>query len=202
MTELKYVGPKPIISHTGIEFDNNKEDKYVYLNIVVQLLKALDHEYFENKTYTYNASTKRLTPEELMLELKRYCPNIEALIKKENHCVEDEIQHNIQRAKENEILSKESKQTLQNNIKIMHDYLVQRSINKTVYYCAVDALAKLLKKDHINYVVVPMFQKFLHVLHSVQGSLQREKFPIDTALDIFEKDGKLFGKLQVVNIVK
>ncbi|MDQ7061959.1 MAG: hypothetical protein Q9M43_12925 [Sulfurimonas sp.] len=46
---LKYVGPKPIISHTGIEFDNNKEDKFAYLNIVIQLLKALNHEYFEDK---------------------------------------------------------------------------------------------------------------------------------------------------------
>jgi len=34
---LKYVGPKPLISHTGIEFDKNKEDKYVYLPIVAKL---------------------------------------------------------------------------------------------------------------------------------------------------------------------
>jgi len=59
--ELKYVGPKPIISHTGIEFDNNKEDKFAYLNIVIQLLKALDHDYFEDKTYVYQADTARVT---------------------------------------------------------------------------------------------------------------------------------------------
>lgn len=34
---LKYVGPKPHILHTGIDFDNNKEDKYIYLPIVVEL---------------------------------------------------------------------------------------------------------------------------------------------------------------------
>ena len=197
--ELKYVGPKPIISHTGIEFDNNKEDKYAYLNIVLQLLKALDHDYFDDKTYIYQSDTNRYADSELERELKRYCPDIEKLINKENHDVEDEIKHNLQRARESDTLDEESKTVLKNNIKIMHSYLVQRSINKSVYYCAIDALAELLKKDHIDYIIVPMFQKYAHVLHSVQGALKQQKLPIDTKLDIYQEDGKLLVKLQVIN---
>lgn len=197
--ELKYVGPKPIISHTGIVFDNNKEDKYAYLNIVVQLLKALDHDYFEDKRYNYDADTRRLTQNELTDELKKYCPNINSLMEKQSHDIEEEIEHNIQRAHDNSILDKESKEVLENNIKIMHDYLVQRSINKSVYYCAIEALAEVLKKDNIDYVVVPMFQTFTHVLHSVQGSLKRQKSPIDTKIDIYQEDNKLLVKLQVIN---
>jgi hypothetical protein len=198
--ELKYVGPKPIISHTGIEFDNNKEDKFAYLNIVLQLLKALDHDYFDDKTYTYQADTRRHSNDELERELRKYCPDIDKLINKENHNIEDEIKHNLQRARESYTLDEESKTVLKNNIKIMHDYLVQRSINKSVYYCAIDALAELLKKDHIDHIIVPMFQKYAHVLHSVQGSLRKQKFPIDTKLDIYQEDGKLLAKLQVINI--
>lgn len=197
--KLKYVGPKPIISHTGIEFDNNKEDKYVYLNIVVQLLKALNHDYFEDKTYIYNVDSRRVRDDELMRELKVFCPNIDSLMEKENHKIEDEINHNIQRANENCILNAENKEILENNIKIMHDYLVQRSINKSVYYCAIEALAELLKKDHIDHIIVPMFQTYEHVLRSVQGSLLRQKFPIDTKLEIFQKNGSLLVKLQVIN---
>jgi len=197
--ELKYVGPKPIISHTGIEFDNNKEDKYAYLNILVQLLKALNHDYFEDKTYTYNADTDRLSDSELLRELTKYCPNIEYLMEQKNHDVEDEIQHNLNRAKESYTLTDEDKKILQNNINIMHDYLIQRSINKSVYYCAVDYLAQLLKEDHISYVVAPMFQSFAHVLHSVQGVLLNNKAPVDTKLEIYQKDGKLLVKLQVLN---
>jgi len=197
--KLKYVGPKPIISHTGIEFDNNKEDKYVFLNIAVQLLKALDHDYFEDKTYTYEASTQRLSPDELYEELKKLCPNISSLMEKENHNVEDEINHNLQRVQENSVLNEENKTILQNNINIMHDYIVQRSINKSVYYCVIDLLAELLKRDHIDHVIAPMFQKFAHVFHSIQGSLRKQKFPIDTALDVYEKDGELLVKLQVIN---
>ncbi len=196
---LKYVGPKPIISHTGIEFDNNKEDKFAYLNIVVQLLKAIDHDYFEDKIYTYHTDASRLTSDQLLNDLKKYCPNIGQLMEKENHHIEEEIEHEITRARENAILTDEDKEVLEKNIEIMHDYLIQRSINKAIYYCAVDALALVLKKDNIDHVVVPMFQKFFHVLHSVQGSLQRQKIPMDTKLEIFQKDGKLLAQLQVKN---
>jgi len=45
-----------------------------------------------------------------------------------------------------------------------------------------------------------MFQKFAHVLHSVQGVLLRQKFPIDTKLDMYLENGKLLAKLKVINI--
>ncbi len=197
--ELKYVGPKPIISHTGIEFDNNKEDKFAYLNIVVQLLKALSHDYFEDNTYSYNADTGRLSNDELLRELTKFCPNIDTLMKKENHNIEDEINHNLERATESETLQDDDKETLQNNINIMHDYIVQRSINKSIYYCTINALAELLKHDHISYIIAPMFQKFAHVLHSVQGVLLKDTISIDTKLEIYQKNGKLLVKLQVLN---
>jgi len=198
--ELKYVGPKPIISHTGIEFDNNKEDKYAYLNIVVQLLKALDHDYFEDKTYIYNTQTTRISNDMLMKELSVYCEDLNAIIEKERKIIEKEVYHDIQRAKENSVLNDENKEVLVNNIKIMHEYLVQRAINKSVYYCAIDKLAELLKKDHIDHIIVPMYQTYEHVLRSVQGSLLKQKFPIDTKIEIYKDGDKLLVKLQVINI--
>lgn len=196
--ELKYVGPKPIISYAGIEFDNNKEDKFAYLNIAVQLTKALNHDYFEDKIYTYQTDTKRLEKHELMDELKKICPNLSTLMERGSHLIEEDIEHDIKRAQENSVLDKESKEILQNNINIMHDYLVQRSVNKRVYYCVIDHLAELLKKDHINYVVAPMYQNFAHVFHSIQGSLKRQKFPIDTKIEILKENENLVVKLKVL----
>ncbi len=199
--QLKYVGPKPLISHTGIDFDNNKDDKYAYLNIAVQLLKALDHDYFEEKTYTYNADTKRLSETELLSELQNYCDDLDKIMEETASHEEQEVLHQLHRADENETLSSEDKEVLKNNINLMKNYLIQREVNRAVYYCIVGKIAEVVKKDHIDYIVVPMFQKFAHVLHSVQGVLREQKFPIDMKLDIYEEDGKLFAKLQTINIL-
>jgi len=198
--QLKYVGPKPIISHRGIEFDTNKEDKFVYLNIALQFLNALDHDYFEDKTYNYQLQNDRLSSGEMLSVLHNYCADFDAIMEKQNHNIEEEIEHNLQRAHENEVLNEENKVILENNINIMHDYMVQRSINKAAYYSAIDALANLLKKDHINYIIVPMYQKFIHVLHSVQGSLLKQKVPIDTSIEIYQEEDKLLAKLKVINL--
>jgi len=199
---LKYVGPKPIISHTGIEFDNNKEDKYIYINIAVQLIQALDHDYFEGKIYTYDTNNTHLSDDEIIQILKKYRPDLDDIMDKKNHDIEDEIQEHIKRATENQILDEESKEVLKKNIEIMHDYMVQRSVNKSVYYVAIEILADLVKKDHIDYIITPMYHKFAHVLHSVQGVLEKQKTPIDTKMEIYKEDGALFVKLQVINILQ
>ena len=196
---LKYVGPKPIISYTGIELDKNKEDKFVYLGIVTQLIKALDHTYIEDKSYVYE-ERHELSQSEVMNILKKYCPDFDELLDKTNHNVEEEIEHNIQRAHESRILKPIEKEVLLNNINMMHDYMIQRSVNKRVYYCAMCALADIVKKDHISYIKTPFTEKFMHVLHSLQGTLVEEKYPIDTKLEILKKDNNLFIMLKVLNL--
>lgn len=196
---IKYAGPKPIISHRGINFDNNKEDKYVYLNVAVQILKSLDHEYVKDKVYTYDITAQRLSEDELAQELRRCCANFDELVKFQNHNIEDEIEHLIQRAHDNIVLNDEEKITLEKNIEIMHDYLIQRSINKRVYYCVIDRLANVIKESKIDYIVVPMFQTFLHTLHSLQGSLTKLRQPILSDLDVYKENDRLLVKLKINN---
>jgi len=197
---LKYIGPKPTISYTGIEFDTNKEDKFVYLGIVTELIKALDHPYIEDKTYVYEEKHEP-SDAEVINNLQKLCPNFDELLDKTNHNIEEEIEHNLQRAHESKVLEEAEKEVLLNNINLMHDYMIQRSVNKKVYYCAMNILADIVKKDHISYIKTPFTEKFMHVLHSLQGTLVEEKYPIDTKLDIFKKNDKLFIKLKVVNLL-
>ena len=198
---IKYAGPKAIISHTGICFDTNKEDKYVYLDIAAQLLEALDHDYIEDKTYTHTLE-KHLSNDEIMTILQRRCPDFDKLINATDHEVEELLDEDLQRAHTNRLLNNEEKEVLEKNISIMHDYMVQRSINKCLYYCVVGLLADMAAKDHINKITLPMQQNYIHVLHSLQGTLIKEKKPIDTDMSIAEKDKKLYVTLKVVNIVK
>lgn len=197
--EIKYAGPKPVISHKCVNFDSGKEDKYIYIQAAIELYKALDHEYFEDKTYTFKVTDSVFTDEEMAYELKNICHDLEELERRHLKHMEEDYNSHIDRACENEILSQEEKDVLTNNLNIMHDYMVQRSINKAAYYCLVDALAEILKNDHIDYIVVPMNPRYVHVLHSVQGSLMRQKFPIDTSLDIYKHEEELQVKLKVMN---
>lgn len=194
---LKYAGPKPIISHKGIAFDNNKEDKYIYLNVAVQILKSLNHEYLKDKIYAYDIKTQRLSESDILHELGKYCTDINSIINTQNHNIEDEVDHMVQRAHENMVLSEDDKIILENNINIMHNYLVQRSINKRVYYCVIDQLAEIIKKEKIDYIIVPMFQTFFHTLHSLQGSLIKLKQPILSNLDIYKESDDLLIKLSI-----
>ena len=59
MMTIKYAGPRPTISHHGVEFKDGKEDKYVYLMIGIQILKAIDKNYEDHKSYSYDTTTKR-----------------------------------------------------------------------------------------------------------------------------------------------
>ena len=196
---IKYAGPKPLISKTGIDFDQSKEDKYVYMHIAMQLLKAIDHEYYEDKRYVHNINSPHISEKMLDSEVKQYCKNYEELTDKQNHCVEDEYQNEMQHISENRTLTSVEKEVFENNLKIMHDYLVQRSINKRLYYCVIEHLAEVVKKDNLDYIITPMNQLFVHVLHSVQGVLAKQKFPIDTKMEIYEEDQEFLVKLDVIN---
>jgi hypothetical protein len=118
---------------------------------------------------------------------------VQTSIKAEQRIIDDEIKH----VKENMPISETEKEALIKNMKMMQSYRLQYAINETVYNSAIQALATCVKEDHIDYIIVPMFQRFAAVLHSVQSELLEQKFPIDTKIDIYEENGKLIAKMEV-----
>lgn len=197
--QIKYVGPKPLISKTGIGFDPQHDDRYTYLNIAVQLLQALDHHYFENRTYQYAVDNKRLSDNEVVQGLKKYCEDLEQVVQESINAEETVIEDEIIRTKENSTMSDIEKETLIKNINIMRNYRLQYSTNETLYNCAVRTLSLKVKQEHIDYIIVPMFQRFAAVLHSVQDELAKQKFAVDSKMEIYEEDGRLMAKMEVKN---
>ncbi len=195
---IKFAGPKPLISHTGIDFDTNKEDKYLYLNIALQLIKALDHDYIPEKNYVYHPDTTRLSHDEVSHALSMYCDNLETLIHEAEQDAKAYIDEHLQHARENRLLNEEERSVLIKNYEIMRSYIIQRYVNKAVYYCAISVLANIMRRGHIDYVIAPMFERFTHVFHSVQGVLQKGKAPIDSTIEIYEESGKLLVKLDLL----
>ena len=197
--QIKYVGPKPVISKSGITFASEYDDRYTYLNILIQLLYALDKEDFEDKTYQYAVDSKRLNDEELIAGLQHFCGNLDDVISESIAIENAEINSELKHVQESSSMPATEKEALVKNLEVMRNYRLQYATNETLYNCAVRALADLIKKEHIHYVVVPMFQRFAAVLHSVQDELLRQNFPIDMAMDIYEEDGRLMAKMEVKN---
>lgn len=194
---LKYVGPKALFSVSGISFDNSKEDKFIYLSILAELIEALDHEYASDQRYVVETGNKPLD-ENILLDLIRKRPsNLDEQIEYWIGKTTEEIDDDVKRARNNPILSAEERQVLENNLEILRPYRIQRSINKSIYYAGVKLLASIIKQSGIQYITTPMYPKFLHVLHSVQGALRAIHPPVDSSIDIYEEQGHLVIQLKI-----
>ncbi|MDD5212147.1 MAG: hypothetical protein PHV62_07010 [Sulfuricurvum sp.] len=194
---LKYVGPKALFSVSGISFDNSKEDKFIYLSILAELIEALDHEYTSDQCYVVETGSK-LLDENILLDIIRKRPsNLDEQIDYWAVKTTEDIDDDIKRAQSNPLLNQEERNVLKNNLEILRPYRMQRSINKSIYYAGITLLASIIKRDGIQYIVTPMYPKFLHVLHSVQGALRVIHPPVDSTIDIHEDQGHLVIQLKI-----
>lgn len=198
---FKYAGPKPLVSKTGIDFDQNKEDKFVYMSIVAELIQALDHEYIIDKNYVCDTGDRPLSSDTIFALIRKYNPNLDNEIEEHKKHTEEEISDELDRAKHNKLLCVEECQTLAKNIELMRSYHIQRSINKSIYYSGIDILANIIKRGHIDTIISPMFLKFNHVFHSIQGVLVKLHPPIDSTIDIYEDNGHLKTKFTILHKV-
>ena len=189
---IQYAGPKAIISRRGLDFDNNKEDKYVYLNIAVQLLQALDHDHTPNQIYTYDTSLQRLTDSELLAFVVKNFDHSDMFLSSAQKDAEWFVTHEREQVeRQRPLMSEEESRAWLKNIDLMTNYVIQRHFNKRIYYAIIDKLGDVLKTKHITEINAPMYQKFAHVLHSIQGVLKQGKPSIDSKISIFEKEGAL-----------
>lgn len=194
---LKYVGPKALCSVSGICFDRSKEDKFIYLSVLAELIGALDHHYQNDERYVVETGRKPLD-ENILLDLMRQYPSnlndqIAYWIAKTN----EEMDDDLQRAQNKPLLNNEERDVLTKNLEILRPYRIQRSINKSVYYAGIKLLASIIKQSNIQYIITPMDPKFLHVLHSVQGALRTFPPSVDSTIDIYEEQGHLAVQLKI-----
>jgi hypothetical protein len=197
--QLKYTGPKPMISHTGIEFDKNKDDKYHYLEFVIHLLKALDHDYIDNKTYLYEPSHHHYSDAQMLELIRHYAPGAENDARARAEMKRSQLDAELTAAQQHTLLNDEERSTLEKNLRLMYDYRLQRTINKSFYYSAIGALAELIAEDHIHYIKAPLRQEYFHVFHTVEGIVGAMKKPIQTQMEVYEENGELMVRLDIAN---
>ncbi len=186
--KIKYAGPRVFITQHGVTFEEGKEDKYVYLMIGIQILKAIDKDFGEHKSYSYDVNTKRLRDEEILSIMLKYNPELEHTIRKETELYKNKLAQEVLDVEKKD-LNELEKEILTNNLEIMKDYRVQRATNKIFYMHNIEEIALIIKREKIMQINTPYYEKYWHVLMTIQGKLAEFKNPIDSELKI-EKNRK------------
>jgi len=192
---IKYAGPRPEISQHGIQFKDGKEDKYVYLIIAVQILKAIDKNYDEKSFYTYDTSTKRFSDEEILNILLSYEPTLKDDVVKEELRYEQHLEDEIDTVRNRTELKDIERTAWINNLNIMKSYKIQRAINKIYYMHCVKNISQIIKREKIKEIDTPFYEKYWHVLQTIQGSLSEGRDSVGSNLEIDTKSSSMTAKL-------
>jgi len=194
---IKYAGPRPEISHHGIQFKDGKEDKYVYLIIAIQILKAIDKDYEEKKSYSYDTKTKRFTDAELLDIMNTYEPNLKETVMQEEIRYEEHLQEEIAHVEQRKDLKEVERDTWIKNLNIMQQYRIQRAVNKIYYVHCVADIAKVIKREKIKEIDTPFYEKYWHVLQTIQGTLSEGRDSVGSDLKVENTSEGMIAKMFV-----
>ncbi|WP_456449771.1 hypothetical protein [Hydrogenimonas sp.] len=187
---LHYAGPKPICSKYGVLFDYAKEDRYIYLDTLIQLLEAFDTRTLQEGTLRFGIKKEAFDGDVILEKTEKYDPEIGRKMEKAASETHDFLRETAKRVEENELMAPLEKEVWLKNIALMEDYVVQRAVNKAVYYVLIDLLAQKLKEGNVRYIVFPMHRNFHHVAKSLSNALAKQKPPIPSYAQILEtKEG-------------
>jgi len=198
MLPIKYVGPRPVISQHGISYKNGKEDKYTYLLTAIEILKDINHNYEDTKSYSHLLDTKPLTPKQINNFLSHYESELENNVLEQRDIYENKIAQEIENIQKMQNLNDMDKDAWIENIKLMKDYRIQRAINKIYYLHCIEDIKQIIKQQHIKEIDTPFNEKFWHVLETLQGALESGKGSISTILEeTNNQDGDMIMKLHI-----
>lgn len=186
--KIEYAGPRPMISQHGVEFKDGKEDKYVYLMISIQILQAIDRNYEGHKSYSYDTQSKRFTNDEIHQILDSYSTTLEQDVENEEKSYMKKIDEEIEHIKQRENLTKTEIDAWVNNLEIMRKYRIQRSINKIYYMHSIELIKNVIRRENIKEIDTPFYEKYWHVLQTIQGALEEGRRSIHTELKIEKLD--------------
>jgi len=193
--KIEYAGPRPMISQHGIDFKDGKEDKYVYLMISIQILQAIDKNYEEHKSYSYDTKTKRFSNDEIHQILNSYSTTLEQDVEDAEKSYTQKIDEEIEHIKMRTNLKETEKNVWVNNLEIMRNYRIQRSINKIYYMQSIELIKEIIKREEIKEIDTPFYEKYWHVLQTIQGALEEGRRSVHTELKIERSNENMIAKL-------
>lgn len=169
--QLKYVGPKEIISPHGINFKTGKDDKYVYIKTAMQLYSAIHHDYEKDKIYHHNITKTEDSDEVILDKILHLQPKLPIICEKEEKELEAKLDLEIEHVKQLTDLTTEERMVFKNNLIIMKNYRKQRETNKIIYRHVIDIIVEDIITNKLKEINVPFNEKYWHVFQTIEGDL-------------------------------
>ncbi len=199
MLKVKYVGPRVEISHHGISYKKDKEDKYVYLMVALEILRDLDNDYEQQTSYSHCYEKHPLDEAEVHSVLNSYEEDVEAHVESEYVHYEEKIKHELAFVKDLAHLSDLEKEVWMKNIELMKSYRLQRAINKIYYEHCIENIRNLIIHKKIKALITPFNKDFFHVINSLKGQIIMGKPSLDASVvEEMNKDDKMCIRLQII----
>ena len=198
MVKVKYVGPRVEISHHGINYIKDKEDKYVYLMVALEILRDIDNDYEKQASYAHCYERHILDESEVHTLLKMYEEDVEVHVNSEYETYTHKIKHELEFVKGLSHLSDLEKEVWMKNIELMKSYRLQRAINKIYYEHCITNIRKLIVHKKIKELITPFNKDFFHVINSLKGQLITGKPSLDAAVvEEMNKENEMCIKLSI-----
>ena len=195
---VKYAGPRPVISEHGVSFKDGKDDKYIYLETSLQLLNSLNHHYQKGRIYKEDIEKTPISDKDIEKAVSQFQNDISNIVQKEIEAYKKHLDDEVLNIKQSyPLLNELELKALKNNYKIMKEYRIQRAINKVYYMHILEAIAKQVKKEKIRCISTPFNEKFWHILQTLEGKLAEGKSPIRSKLKELE-DKTLELKIDII----
>jgi uncharacterized protein YfbU (UPF0304 family) len=196
---LYEVGPKPTVSPRGVNFDNTKPDRYIFLSPAIELMETLDFDNTEASQNIHEVVKGGYRGIELEDKIKEYCPDIEVLIDDVEIKTQKLIDELKERVENNSNISYDEKRAWLGNIDTMRDYYLQYVANETVYKCLLKSMADRFVKSHIETITFPLRKNYGLVLQDLSYILREHRPPFDAEITVEKGDNGLFGKFAKIS---
>lgn len=184
---FNYVGFRPVISQYGISYKQGKDDKYIYLPYVYELLNAVNSEFEVENNNSYIIKIDKLNVNKLYKKILELDPKLEDDINLKLENYKKNLKIESLEIKNRKDISKIEKEVYLNNLDYKKTYRINRAKNKIFYYIAILNIANLIKQKKIKKLNMPFNKKFWQILKTLQGVMFSQK--ITTKLYTQEKNG-------------
>ncbi len=175
MVHVEYAGSKPQISHSGVSFEG-KQDKYNFINPSIQVLN------------TILGKKDDLKSDDVLAILYTILPDFDKFYEDKIDNYRQKLDLEESRVEEISYLNEIEKNALIKNYQYMRDYRVQRATNKLVYEEIINSAVKLIKDKKIENIKTPFSMNYLHVLESLNTTIQMKRVAMSTSLDVKLED--------------